>query len=168
MKVLFVCTHNRCRSILAEAITNHLSDGGIIARSAGSQPSGEVHPLTLRYLEEKGVSTEGLKSQSWDELQSFSPDIVFTVCDSAAKEVCPVWFGDCIKINWALPDPSRVEGTEHQIRESFFNVIDEITRRVTAFSELDYSNMEVDELSQSLNAIPHTRNMINQDESMHG
>src|SRR5690606_2392558 len=86
MKILFICTHNRCRSILAEAITNLMSDGRIVAKSAGSQPAGMIHPLTLRYLHDAGVSTDGLYSKSWDELESFEPDVVITVCDDAAQE----------------------------------------------------------------------------------
>ena len=94
MKVLFVCTHNRCRSILSEAITNKIASGVIEAKSAGSQPVGEVHPLSLKYLAESGYSIEGLKSQSWDEFEEFAPDLVITVCDSAADEVCPVYFSN--------------------------------------------------------------------------
>ena len=86
MKVLYICTHNRCRSILSEAITNHVAGDVITAKSAGSQPAGEVHPLSLKYLNEAGIPTEGLQSQSWDEFEAFAPDLVITVCDSAAGE----------------------------------------------------------------------------------
>ncbi|MGD8175649.1 arsenate reductase ArsC [Marinimicrobium sp. ARAG 43.8] len=130
MKILYICTHNRCRSILSEAVTNHRSGGRVIARSAGSQPSGEVHPLSLRYLAEAGISTDGLKSQSWDELEAFAPDVVVTVCDSAAGETCPVWFGNAIKIHWGLEDPSRLEGSGEVVAEAFRATIREIESRV--------------------------------------
>lgn len=132
MKLLFICTHNRCRSILAEAITNHLSDGSLIARSAGSQPAGEVHPLTLKYLAEAGISTTGLKSQSWDEHEDFAPDVVITVCDSAAGEACPVWFGNSVKVHWGLPDPSRAQGSEAEVRAAFQSVMQTLERRIRA------------------------------------
>ena len=119
MKILYICTHNRCRSILSEAITNHFASDHIQAKSAGSQPAGEVHPLSLRYLNEAGISTEGLQSQSWDEFEDFKPDVVITVCDSAAGEACPVWFGQSIKMHWGLADPSKLEGTEEEIAAAF-------------------------------------------------
>lgn len=100
MKILYICTHNRCRSILSEAITNHFGEGKIQAQSAGSQPVGEVHPLSIKYLNEAGISTEGLRSQSWHDFEEFEPDIVVTVCDSAAGEACPLWFGQTIKVHW--------------------------------------------------------------------
>lgn len=132
MKILYICTHNRCRSILSEAISNHLAGDEIIARSAGSQPAGEVHPLSLKYLAEAGISTEGLISQSWDELESFEPDLVITVCDSAAGESCPVWFGKSLKVHWGLADPSKLEGGEEDIADAFRETIREISQRVEA------------------------------------
>lgn len=135
MKLLFICTHNRCRSILAEAITNHLSDGSLEARSAGSQPAGAVHPLTLKYLAEAGISTTGLISQSWDEHEDFAPDVVITVCDSAAGETCPVWFGNSVKVHWSLPDPSRVQGSEAEVRTAFLSVMQTLERRFKALLE---------------------------------
>lgn len=130
MKILYICTHNRCRSILSEAITNHLANGIIDARSAGSQPSGEVHPLSLKYLAEQNIAVEGLRSQSWDEFEAFSPDIVITVCDSAANEVCPVWFGKALKVHWGLTDPSKLDGTEEQKAQAFRDTILYIEQRV--------------------------------------
>ena len=126
MKILYICTHNRCRSILSEAITNHFASDHIQAKSAGSQPAGEVHPLSLRYLNEAGISTEGLQSQSWDDFEYFKPDVVITVCDSAAGEACPVWFGQSIKMHWGLADPSKLEGTEEEIAAAFRECIKEI------------------------------------------
>lgn len=140
MKILYVCTHNRCRSILSEAITNQLSNGRLQAYSAGSQPVGEVHPLSIRYLAEQGFPTENLKSKSWDEFEALQPDIVVTVCDSAAAEVCPVWFGDTLCIHWSLTDPSKLQGCEAEIRDAFYSVMGTIKQRVEKLLDL---NLEV-------------------------
>lgn len=149
MKILYICTHNRCRSILSEAITNHLSarlsTKKLHAFSAGSQPAGQVHPLSLKYLQEKGISIDGLRSQSWDDFEHEQPDIVVTVCDSAANEVCPVWFGNTIKVHWPLPDPSKLEGSEEDIRDAFFAVMETIQQRITRLLAL-----ELDGLSQEV------------------
>ncbi|MDT8397885.1 MAG: arsenate reductase ArsC [Pseudomonadales bacterium] len=110
MKILFICTHNRCRSILAEAIARHFGEGLIQALSAGSQPADTVHPLTLAHLEKHGVPTAGLHSKSWHDCEYFEPDVVITVCDDAAGEACPLWFGKAAVIHWGLPDPSRIAG----------------------------------------------------------
>lgn len=130
MKILYICTHNRCRSILSEAITNHLSDGKIHAKSAGSQPAAQVHPLSILHLQQAGISTDGLASQSWDEFEDFAPDMVVTVCDSAAGESCPLWFGATIKVHWGLADPSKFVGTRDEISQAFNSTIKEISRRV--------------------------------------
>jgi len=153
MKVLFICTHNRCRSILSEAITNHLAQGGITAYSAGSQPAGQVHPLSIKYLQARGIATDGLKSQSWDEFESVEPDVVITVCDSAAKEQCPVWFGNCVKAHWGLPDPSKLEGTEEEIKNAFFAVMDTIEARIQKLLALDLTHLSKNELQSALVAI---------------
>lgn len=136
MKILYICTHNRCRSILSEAITNHYANGKLIAKSAGSQPVGEVHPLSIKYLQEAGISTDGLTSQSWDEFENFEADIVVTVCDSAAGESCPIWFGNSIKVHWGLADPSKLSGTEAEIADAFRNTIAEIKSRVEQLAQL--------------------------------
>ena len=130
MKLLFICTHNRCRSILCEAIASQRGAGFLEAASAGSAPVDAVHPLTLRYLGERGYQTTGLQSQSWEGLAAFNPDRVITVCDSAAGEVCPLWMGEVEKIHWGLPDPSRVEGDEEAVRSAFLAVIDRIENTV--------------------------------------
>ena len=130
MKLLFICTHNRCRSILCEAIASQRGASVLQAASAGSAPVDAVHPLTLRYLEERGYSTTDLQSQSWHDLQSFEPDRVITVCDSAAGEACPLWMGEVDKHHWGLPDPSRIEGDEAAIRLAFMTVIDRIEAKV--------------------------------------
>lgn len=130
LKVLYICTHNRCRSILSEAVTNQLGKGVIVARSAGSQPVGEVHPLSLKYLAELGYAVDGLQSQSWDEFEAFAPDLVVTVCDSAAGESCPVWFGHAVKVHWGLSDPSKLAGTDQQKEAAFKQCIGLIESRV--------------------------------------
>ena len=130
MKLLFICTHNRCRSILSEAITNQRARGILTAASAGSAPVDAVHPLTLRFLQERGYDTAGLVSQSWVDLEAFEPDRVITVCDTAAGEACPLWMTDVEKMHWGLPDPSRVEGDDETIRAAFMSVIDRIELKV--------------------------------------
>lgn len=130
MKILYICTHNRCRSILSEAVTQHLGQGLLEARSAGSQPAGEVHPLSLTYLAEAGVPIVGLRSQSWDDLADFAPDVVITVCDSAAKETCPVWFDNAIVLHWGLADPSKLIGNDAEKAAAFRQSIAAITHRV--------------------------------------
>lgn len=148
MKILYICTHNRCRSILSEAISNHLAGGEIIARSAGSQPAGEVHPLSLKYLAEAGISTDGLVSQSWDDLEGFEPDLVITVCDAAAGEACPVWFGKSLKVHWGLTDPSKLSGSEEEVAEAFRQTIKEITQRVESLKAV--ARLEKSEWLQAL------------------
>src|SRR6056300_875755 len=130
MKILYICTHNRCRSILSEAITNQRAAGVLEARSAGSQPAGEVHPLSLRYLRESGYDTAGLKSESWEDFDQFNPDVVITVCDSAAGEACPLWMGKTMKLHWGLEDPSKLEGTECEQARAFKKTIALIEARV--------------------------------------
>nr|WP_136249544.1 arsenate reductase ArsC [Ningiella ruwaisensis] len=153
MKVLYVCTHNRCRSILSEAITNHLAGDRIIAKSAGSQPSGEVHPLSLKYLQEAGIPTQELQSQSWEDFDDFEPDLVITVCDSAAGEACPLWMGSSLKLHWGLSDPSKVEGDEDTIANSFRACIAQITERVKNLRELAGKSLTPSELKSELNRL---------------
>ena len=140
MKLLYICTHNRCRSILSEAVTNSLAGDVITARSAGSQPAGNVHPLSLKYLEQAGYATTELKSESWDDFEQFQPDIVITVCDSAAGEVCPVYLDASIKIHWGLADPSKIEGNESEQERAFHVCIDEIVRRVQILKNIVEQN----------------------------
>ncbi len=153
MKFLFICTHNRCRSILSEAITNHLAQGKITAFSAGSQPVGEVHPLSIKYLQSRNISTVGLKSQSWHEFEHTKLDVVITVCDSAANEQCPVWFGNCVKVHWGLPDPSKLDGTEEEIKNAFYSVMDTIEARIQKVLALDLTQLNESELQSALVAI---------------
>ncbi|MEM7359493.1 MAG: arsenate reductase ArsC [Pseudomonadota bacterium] len=149
-RFLFICTHNRCRSILAEAITRQLGDGQIEAASAGSQPAGEIHPLSLRFLREHGIDTSGLKNQSWHEFEHFQPHAILTMCDQAAEEVCPVWFGASQRQHWGLTDPSRVTGSDEDVRRAFQYTIKEIERRVKSLLEQDVANMDSQELAYHL------------------
>lgn len=151
MKILYICTHNRCRSILSEAITNQLAGDLIQARSAGSQPAGEVHPLSIQYLEQGGYATQGLQSQSWDDFEDFAPDLVITVCDSAAGEACPVYFGNSLKLHWGLVDPSKVEGSDEQKAKAFQDCISEVERRVKTLKGLAEQDLEPAALRQALN-----------------
>ena len=153
MKILFICTHNRCRSILSEAIANNQNDPRLVAASAGSQPVGEVHPLSVKYLSEAGISTEGLKSQSWDELEEFNADVVVTVCDSAAGETCPVWFGKSIKLHWGLEDPSKVQGTDEEVKAEFLKCMALIEERMQAILSLDLENLKGEALKEKLLAL---------------
>ncbi len=153
MKLLFICTHNRCRSILSEAILNHMSDGRFEARSAGSQPSGEVHPLTLKYLAEAGIATANLRSQSWDEFEAWGPDVVVTVCDSAAGEACPVWFAKTIRLHWGLADPSKVLGSEETKAEAFRATIKQIQARTQALIESEIFALAKNERADALEAL---------------
>lgn len=137
MKLLFICTHNRCRSILAEAVTRHIGAGLTEARSAGSAPSGKVHPLSLKYLTEAGIDTTNLISQSWDEFESFKPDVVITVCDSASKETCPLWIGQSIKIHWALEDPSQLKADDTKVADAFNKTIKILSKRIKALMNLE-------------------------------
>lgn len=150
MKILYICTHNRCRSILSEAITNHTAKGLIEAKSAGSQPAGVVHPLSIKYLNEAGIATANLQSQSWDEFEEFEPDLVVTVCDSAAGEACPVWFGKSIKVHWGLSDPSKIEGSEQELAAAFNECIALIEQRVSALVELAKQSLNLSELKRAL------------------
>jgi len=135
MKILFLCTQNSCRSILAEAAFNHLAPDGMQGFSAGSFPSGVVHPRSLKTLRRKGVNTYGLRSKSWDELAELHPDVVITVCDKAAGETCPVFFGPALKAHWGMPDPATATGTEEEIDAAFESVFERLSRRIAALFE---------------------------------
>lgn len=132
---------------MSEALTNHLGKGSFIARSAGSHPAQQVHPDTLRHLAAHRVATDDLLSQSWNEFADFYPDVVVTVCDSAAHEPCPLWLTNAtsqslpIRIHWPLADPSKVKGSESQVNTAFEIVIAEIKQRVTFLLNADIHNL---------------------------
>ncbi|MDQ1209889.1 arsenate reductase [Acinetobacter baylyi] len=130
MKFLFLCTGNSCRSILSEVLFNHRAPDGYIAYSAGSQPTGRVHPLTLKTLEQLDLSTQGLSSKSMADCAAFAPDVVITVCDQAAQEPCPLYLGDAIKGHWSLSDPSHLILPETEKLNAFQQTVDQINRRL--------------------------------------
>jgi arsenate reductase len=140
-KILYICTHNRCRSILAEAVTRHLAADQIIAASAGSSPVEQVHPLSLQYLAKRDISTQDLHSQSWHEFENFHPNLIVTLCDQAAADTCPVWFGSGLSIHWGLEDPSRVIGSEKEIAQAFNATIDLLVRVISQVVEKDTQHL---------------------------
>jgi arsenate reductase len=133
LKLLFLCSHNRCRSILAEAVCRQLASDVIDVRSAGSAPAADIHPLTLRYLDEAGISTAHLRSKGLNELSGFSPDAVITVCDRASDEMCPLWLGAARKVHWNLSDPTAT--TDPQLAaDNFRRTIATLELRIGAFA----------------------------------
>ncbi|MDD1012768.1 arsenate reductase ArsC [Pseudomonas rubra] len=150
MKILFLCTANSCRSILSEAVFNDMAPKGFKAYSAGSQPKGEVHPLSLKTLIKAGIGTNGLFSKPTDAHQSLAPDFVITVCDKAAGEACPVFFGPAIKAHWGLADPSDMEGSTELIEGAFDHTVEIIRNRVRAFLALRFEHMSPEQLKAEL------------------
>ena len=132
MTVLFLCTGNSCRSILAEATFNHLAPPGWRAMSAGSRPVGVVHPRALALLRREGISIEGLSSKSWDDL-AVTPDLVVTVCGNAANETCPAYLGPVRRAHWGVEDPAKVTGTDAEITAAFQTAYDLLRTRIEAF-----------------------------------
>lgn len=143
MNVLFLCTGNSCRSILAEATFNHLAPSGWKAMSAGSKPAGYVHPRSLALLKREGIPTEGLYSKSWDGL-SVTPDIVVTVCASAAGEACPVYLGSALRTHWGVEDPAHATGTEEEIEAAFMDAYRILRGRIEAFLALPLAELQND------------------------
>lgn len=154
MNVLFLCTGNSCRSILAEAAFNHLAPSGWKAVSAGSRPTGEVHPRSLSLLNREGISTVGYASKSWDDLP-VRPDIVITVCASAAGEECPAYLGKVMRAHWGVEDPSHVSGTDREIDAAFETAYRILRARIEAFLALPLSKLQSDplELKRALDQI---------------
>lgn len=153
MRILYICTHNRCRSILSEAMSNHFGEGQLIAASAGSQPVGEVHPLSLKYLSEKGIDIQNLSSKSWQDMANFKPDVVVTVCDSAQGESCPLWMEDTPVVHWGLADPSKVEGDEEALTTAFFECMDKIKQRIEQLKPLAKQGLKGAELEAQLKVL---------------
>ncbi|HKQ46044.1 MAG TPA: arsenate reductase ArsC [Rhizomicrobium sp.] len=154
--VLFLCTGNSARSILAEAILNKVGEGKFAAYSAGSQPKGAVHPQALALLERLHFPIAGLKSKSWEEFaRADAPqlDFVFTVCDNAASEVCPVWPGQPMTAHWGVPDPAAVEGTDAQIAKAFREVFLTLQRRIDIFANLPIRGLDRMALRKQLDEI---------------
>ncbi|SDG54842.1 arsenate reductase ArsC [Pseudomonas abietaniphila] len=153
MKVLFMCTHNSCRSILSEALFNHLAPEGVEAVSSGSFPSGRVNQRALQTLEAAGISTAGLSSKASEAFEDSPQDIVITVCDRAAGEACPIFLGPALKAHWGLADPSEANGSEAEITGAFESTLAKIRERVSAFLALPLKTMSTDQLKAELNRI---------------
>jgi arsenate reductase len=161
--VLFLCTRNSARSILAESIINREGAGRFKGFSAGSHPEGQIHPYALDLLHKMNLSTLGLRSKSWDEFAAPDApllDFVFTVCDDAANEACPVWPGQAMSAHWAVPDPVAVEGTEAERRLAFAEAYRMLSNRISVFVNLPLRTLDrlalqarLDEIGRNL---PHT------------
>lgn len=143
MNILFLCTGNSCRSILAEATFNHLAPAGWHATSAGSKPTGLVHPRSLALLAREGISTEGYYSKSWDKLPT-TPDVVISVCGNAANETCPVYLGPVLRSHWGVEDPAHVTGTDEVIDAAFMQAYSILRARIEAFFALPLAQLQHD------------------------
>lgn len=155
-KALFICTGNSARSILAEGLLNGLGKGRFEAYSAGSQPKGEVHPIALATLEKLGMPAAGYRSKSWDEFaQPGAPefDFIFTVCDNAAGEVCPVWPGKPMSAHWGVPDPAAVEGSNEGKSKAFHDAAITLKRRIELLLSLPLGKLDAMSLQHELHGI---------------
>ncbi len=153
--VLFLCTGNSARSILAESLLNHWGQGSFVAHSAGSFPKGQVHPLALQLLQQLQLPTTGLRSKSWDEFAAPGApplDFIFTVCDNAAGEVCPIWPGHPMTAHWGIPDPAAVEGDAEQWA-AFRSAGAALERRIKLFLALPWATLDAAALQARLRAI---------------
>ena len=154
--VLFLCTGNSARSIMAEALLNNVGQGKFRAYSAGSHPKGEVHPLALELMESNRLPTAGLRSKSWEEFaqpQAPQMDFVFTVCDQAAGELCPIWPGQPMTAHWGIDDPAAVEGDEADRRRAFFEAFNALQNRLLIFVSLPLGKLERPLLQRRLDEI---------------
>ncbi|MEF3073672.1 arsenate reductase ArsC [Methylobacter sp. Wu1] len=143
MNVLFLCTGNSCRSILGEATFNHLAPAGWRAMSAGSKPTGQVHLRSLALLNREGISTEGLHSKSWDNLPQ-TPDIVITVCASAAGETCPAYLGPVLRTHWGVEDPAHAAGSDEEVDTAFMTAYRILRHRIETLLALPLAELEND------------------------
>lgn len=154
--VLFLCTGNSARSIMAEAIMNKKGSPHFTAYSAGSHPSGRVHPEAIRQIESAGMPATGARSKSWDEFAGADAPrmhFVFTVCDSAAAEVCPVWPGHPLTAKWSVPDPAAASGTKEQIRREFFDAFRILDRRISLFLSLPLATLAREVMQKEIDRI---------------
>lgn len=151
--VLFLCTGNSARSILAEALLNALGEGRFIAHSAGSQPAGRLNPFALAQLEKSGLPTTGYRSKLWDEFagpDAPAIDFIFTVCDNAAGEACPIWPGKPISAHWGIPDPAAVEGSDDDKARAFALAYQQLTNRIRRFCALPIETLDAASLKREL------------------
>ena len=157
--VLFLCTGNSARSILGEALLNSLGKGRFRAWSAGSHPGGRVNPFALEILAKNGFATEGLRSKSWDEFAAPGApefDFIFTVCDAAAAETCPVWPGHPMSAHWGIPDPAGVEGDDETKRRAFRDAFSRLQRRISLLVNLPVQSLDKLSLQKELGEIGRT------------
>jgi arsenate reductase len=157
--VLFLCTGNSARSILAEALLNAMGGKRFRAYSAGSHPKGAVNPHALKLLAKSRLPAEGLRSKSWDEFAAPGApklDFVFTVCDDAAGEVCPVWPGQPLTAHWGIPDPAAATGTEEEIDRVFFKAYEQLQRRISLFTSLRLESLDRVALQKRIEDIGRT------------
>jgi len=143
VNVLFLCTGNSCRSLISEAVFNHLAPAGLRAISAGSQPAGKLNEKAVALLASKGISTEGYFSKSWDNLP-VTPDVVVTVCASAAGETCPAYLGPVLRTHWGVEDPGHIVGTEEEINVAFEQAYATLRARIEAFLALPPDELQSD------------------------
>ncbi len=158
--VLFLCTGNSARSVIGEAILNRLGEGRFKAYSAGSHPNGKVNPYTIDLLANLGYATDGFRSKSWDEFAvpgAPKMDFVFTVCDDAAKESCPVWPGQPMSAHWGVPDPAGVEGSEAEKRAAFVEAYRMLNNRIALFVNLPLASIDKMSLQKGINQIGKTK-----------
>ena len=141
MNVLFLCTGNSCRSILGEATFNHLAPAGWHAMSAGSNPTGQVHPRSLALLAREGIATEGYYSKSWEDLPQV-PDIVISVCGNAANETCPAYLGPVLRTHWGVEDPAHATGSDAEIDAAFMTAYRILRARIEAFFALPLAELQ--------------------------
>ena len=154
--VLFLCTGNSARSVMAEALLRHWSDGMFTAFSAGSDPAGEPHPIALEMLEARDVPTHGLRSKNWDEYgNAHAPvmDLVITVCDTVANEICPVLPGTPLRLRWGLPDPVSALGDEAVVRDAFAKVCDKLEKRIAQLVTIPFADRDPESIQADLDAI---------------
>ena len=154
--VLFLCTGNSARSILAEAILREVGGGRFVAHSAGSAPAGRVNPFAIEYLRANRLPVDGLRSKSWDEFANAGApklDFVFTVCDNAAGEVCPVWPGQPMTAHWGVEDPAAVQGSAEEQRRAYANAFMVLKNRIAMFAALPFDKLDRLSLKQQLDGI---------------
>ncbi|AYV48960.1 ArsR family transcriptional regulator [Caulobacter flavus] len=167
MNVLFLCTHNSARSIMAECIMNRVGGGRFKAYSAGSMASGEVNPHALNLLKHLNYKTDDLRSKNWDEFAALNNpdapelDFVFTVCDHAAGEVCPIWPGQPMSAHWGIPNPGDAEGSEAEIALAFAEAYRQLDRRITLFCALPMKSLDRLSLQRRLDEIGQTKTSDN-------
>jgi arsenate reductase (thioredoxin) len=156
LNVLFVCTGNSARSILAEAFLNSAGGGRFRAYSAGSHPAGKVNPFALELLEKNRISTQELRSKNWDEFAkpgASQMDFILTVCDSAAGKTCPIWPGHPVSAHWGVPDPAAVQGSDPEKRRAFLDAFNQLSARIRLFINLPFEKLERHALERKLREI---------------